>query len=63
MTVILNKYIFQTLSWIFPIALTVVHMITGTLGAVLILRILQWKTIPFIQLDWQKYTRGAVPLA
>lgn len=63
MTVILNKYIFQTLSWVFPIALTVVHMITGTLGAVLILRILQWKTIPFIQLDWQKYTRGAVPLA
>eukprot|EP00029_Vermamoeba_vermiformis_P009878 TRINITY_DN5075_c0_g1_i2.p1 TRINITY_DN5075_c0_g1~~TRINITY_DN5075_c0_g1_i2.p1 ORF type:complete len:341 (+),score=60.68 TRINITY_DN5075_c0_g1_i2:96-1118(+) len=63
MTVILNKYIFQTLSWVFPIALTVVHMITCTIGAILILRVLQWKTIPFIQLDWQKYSRGAVPLA
>jgi hypothetical protein len=30
MTVILNKYIFQKLHWVYPISLTVIHMATCT---------------------------------
>lgn len=59
-TVILNKHIFQNLHWTFPVSLTVVHMITCTIGSLLALRVL--KISPFVNIPWREWSVGVVPL-
>lgn len=60
-TVILNKYIFQTMEWQYPISLTVVHMIVCVLGSLLTLRV--FKAVPFTVINNQEYLSGVLPLA
>lgn len=59
-TVILNKHIFQNLGWMFPVSLTIVHMVTCLVGSVLVLKVL--KMTPFVNLSWNEWLRGVLPL-
>jgi hypothetical protein len=61
LTVILNKIIFQSLGFVYPLTLTVVHMATCTLGAVTVLRLV--RPSMFVSLSWKDYLNGVVPLA
>lgn len=59
-TVILNKHIFQNLGWMFPITLTIVHMVTCLIGSVLVLKV--FRVTPFVHLDWKEWRAGVLPL-
>ena len=59
-TVILNKHIFQNLGWMFPVSLTIVHMVTCLIGSVLVLKV--FKLTPFVNLSWKEWMKGVLPL-
>lgn len=59
-TVVLNKYIFQTMDWKYPISLTIVHMVVCIVGSFITLRGV--KAVPFTELTSQQYMSGVVPL-
>ena len=59
-TVILNKYIFKTLGWMYPVSLTIVHMVTCLIGSILALKVM--RITPFVNLSWKEWSRGVVPL-
>eukprot|EP01122_Echinamoeba_exundans_P011230 TRINITY_DN4397_c0_g1_i1.p1 TRINITY_DN4397_c0_g1~~TRINITY_DN4397_c0_g1_i1.p1 ORF type:complete len:327 (+),score=58.55 TRINITY_DN4397_c0_g1_i1:124-1104(+) len=60
-TVILNKFIFQTYGFTYPLLLTVTHMVVCTIGSYLILRVI--RPSMFIHIDWNEYKNGVLPLA
>lgn len=59
-TVILNKHIFQNLGWMFPVSLTIVHMVTCLIGSILVLKV--FKVTPFVNLEWSEWKNGVLPL-
>jgi uncharacterized membrane protein YeaQ/YmgE (transglycosylase-associated protein family) len=59
-TVVLNKYIFQTLDWRYPISLTIVHMVVCVAGSFLTLKV--FKAVPFTVINSQEYSSGVIPL-
>jgi solute carrier family 35 protein E3 len=59
-TVILNKHIFQNLGWMFPVSLTIVHMVTCLIGSLLVLKVFRFT--PFVNLTWQEWVKGVLPL-
>jgi len=59
-TVILNKHIFQNLGWLFPVSLTIVHMVTCLVGSFLVLKV--FKMAPFVHLSWNEWLKGVLPL-
>jgi len=60
-TLILNKYIFTSLQFTYPLSLTAVHMATCFAGAILTLRV--FKLIPFISINWNDCFQKILPLA
>lgn len=59
-TVILNKHIFQNLGWMFPVSLTIVHMVTCMIGSILVLKV--FRVTPFVSLPWNEWLKGVLPL-
>lgn len=60
-TVVLNKYLFQIISFTFPLTLTAIHMLICSIGSLVVLRILQ--VVPLIAIERRKLASHVVPLA
>eukprot|EP01111_Echinosteliopsis_oligospora_P004415 TRINITY_DN1710_c0_g1_i1.p1 TRINITY_DN1710_c0_g1~~TRINITY_DN1710_c0_g1_i1.p1 ORF type:complete len:357 (+),score=57.94 TRINITY_DN1710_c0_g1_i1:264-1334(+) len=60
-TVILNKYLFQMISFTFPLTLTAIHMFICSIGSILVLRI--FKIVPFVNVPRHNVISHLVPLA
>jgi len=60
-TVILNKYLFQNIGFVFPLTLTAIHMFLSTLGSLIVLKV--FHVVPFIAVGRDKLISHVLPLA
>ncbi|KAF2075908.1 hypothetical protein CYY_002799 [Polysphondylium violaceum] len=51
-TLILNKFIFSTLLFSYPITLTAIHMLICSIGSILVLRV--YKLVPLIEINYSE---------
>jgi len=60
-TVILNKYIFKSMLFLFPVSLTAIHMLTCTVGCYIAIH---WvKLVPWQEKEWSFKLQRVLPLA